>query len=86
MLNAAVAEVAEAVTPTSSKSAEDFDSGAARPASSQTIKAHKRIIFNGNGYDDAWIDEATEERGLLNLRTTRRCACRRSSSRKTSPC
>ena len=31
---------------------------------------HKRIIFNGNGYDDAWIQEATEKRGLLNLRTT----------------
>lgn len=30
----------------------------------------KRIIFNGNGYDDAWIREAVEERGLLNLRTT----------------
>ena len=29
-----------------------------------------RIIFNGNGYDDAWIKEATEERGLLNLKTT----------------
>ena len=36
----------------------------------KTIKAHKRIIFNGNGYDDAWIAQATEERGLLNLRTT----------------
>ena len=36
----------------------------------RTIKAHKRIIFNGNGYDDAWIKEATEKRGLLNLRTT----------------
>ena len=35
-----------------------------------TIKKHKRIIFNGNGYDDAWIREATEERGLLNLKTT----------------
>ncbi|MBP3294566.1 MAG: glutamine synthetase III [Clostridia bacterium] len=35
-----------------------------------TIRRHKRIIFNGNGYDDAWIKEATEERGLLNLRTT----------------
>ncbi len=35
-----------------------------------TIQKHKRIIFNGNGYDDAWIREATEERGLLNLRTT----------------
>lgn len=36
------------------------------------IKAHKRIIFNGNGYDDAWIEEA-ERRGLLNLKTTPDC-------------
>ena len=36
----------------------------------KTIKEHKRIIFNGNGYDDKWILEATEKRGLLNLRTT----------------
>ena len=36
----------------------------------ETIQKHKRIIFNGNGYDDAWIREATEKRGLLNLRTT----------------
>ena len=36
----------------------------------RTIKEHKRIIFNGNGYDDAWIEEATKSRGLLNLRTT----------------
>jgi glutamine synthetase len=34
------------------------------------VKKHKRIIFNGNGYDDRWIREATEERGLLNLKTT----------------
>ena len=33
------------------------------------IKAHKRIIFNGNGYDDAWVAEA-EKRGLLNLKST----------------
>ncbi len=38
-----------------------------------TIKAHKRIIFNGNGYDDAWVKEATEERGLLNLKSTPDC-------------
>ncbi len=37
-----------------------------------TIKQHKRIIFNGNGYDDAWTKEA-EKRGLLNLRTTPDC-------------
>ena len=36
----------------------------------RTIREHKRIIFNGNGYDDAWILEATKNRGLLNLRTT----------------
>ena len=38
----------------------------------KTITEHKRIIFNGNGYDDAWIEEA-EKRGLLNLRTTTDC-------------
>ena len=37
-----------------------------------TIKAHKRIIFNGNGYDDQWVREA-EERGLLNLKSTPDC-------------
>ena len=36
----------------------------------ETVSDHKRIIFNGNGYDDAWIREATEVRRLLNLRTT----------------
>jgi glutamine synthetase len=35
----------------------------------KTIKEHKRIIFNGNGYDDAWVKEA-ERRGLSNLKTT----------------
>ncbi len=35
----------------------------------KTIRKHKRIIFNGNGYDDAWIIEA-EKRGLYNLKTT----------------
>lgn len=34
-----------------------------------TIKEHNRIIFNGNGYDDAWVKEA-EKRGLSNLKTT----------------
>ncbi len=35
----------------------------------KTIREHKRIIFNGNGYDEAWVREA-EKRGLSNLRTT----------------
>ena len=32
----------------------------------KTITDHKRIIFNGNGYDDAWIEEA-RKRGLSQL-------------------
>lgn len=35
----------------------------------KTIKDHKRIIFNGDGYDSAWVEEA-EKRGLLNLKST----------------
>ena len=35
----------------------------------RTIHDHKRIIFNGNGYDDNWVVEA-EKRGLSNLKTT----------------
>ena len=36
----------------------------------RVIREHKRIIFNGNGYEDAWVKEAVEKRGLSNLRTT----------------
>ena len=39
----------------------------------KTIRDHKYIIFNGNGYDDTWIWEATEKRGLKNYRTTPDC-------------
>ncbi|MFW5780041.1 MAG: glutamine synthetase III, partial [Bacillota bacterium] len=35
----------------------------------QTIKDHKRIIFNGNNYSDEWCEEA-KKRGLLNLKST----------------
>ena len=48
--------------------AADFE-GALHDLIKETIKAHKRIIFNGDGYDDAWVREA-ERRGLLNLKTT----------------
>ncbi len=34
-----------------------------------TYLAHKRIVFNGNGYTDEWVEEA-EKRGLLNLKST----------------
>jgi glutamine synthetase len=52
--------------------ADDFES-ALHDMIKKTIKDHKRIIFNGNGYDDAWIREATEVRGLMNYRTTADC-------------
>ena len=35
----------------------------------ETVKDHKRIIFNGNGYSDEWVEEA-ERRGLPNLTNT----------------
>ena len=35
----------------------------------KTIKEHKRIIFNGDGYDESWVKEA-EKRGLYTLKTT----------------
>ena len=35
----------------------------------KTISEHKRIIFNGNGYEDAWLEEAAR-RGLSNYKTT----------------
>ena len=39
---------------------------------SDTVKDHKRIIFNGNNYSDEWVVEA-ESRGLLNLKSTVEC-------------
>ena len=68
MLNASVAESLK-IYADRLEAAEDFET-ALHDMIKKTIKDHKRIIFNGNGYDDAWIKEATEERGLLNLRTT----------------
>ena len=50
------------------EAADDFDT-TLHALIKDTIKNHKRIIFNGNGYDDSWIEEA-EKRGLLNLKTT----------------
>ena len=68
MLNAAMAETLKEFADRL-EGVSDFES-ALHDLIKEAIKAHKRIIFNGNGYDDAWIKEATEKRGLLNLRTT----------------
>ena len=68
MLNSAVAESLRVYADRLEK-AENFET-ALHEMIQKTIKDHKRIIFNGNGYDDAWIKEATEVRGLLNYKTT----------------
>lgn len=71
MLNSAVAESLKIYADRLEK-AKDFES-ALHEMIRKTIKDHKHIIFNGNGYDDTWIKEATEKRGLLNYRTTPDC-------------
>ena len=71
MLNTAVAE-SLMIYADRLEGVEDFES-ALHEMIRKTIQDHKRIIFNGNGYDDAWIQEATEKRGLLNYRTTPDC-------------
>ena len=68
MLNAAVAESLK-IYADRLENAQDFET-ALHEMIKKTIKDHKRIIFNGNGYDDEWIKEATEKRGLVNYRTT----------------
>ena len=68
MINSSVAEALRQFAD-ALEGAENFDDTLHALIKEQII-AHKRILFNGNGYDDAWIKEATEQRGLLNLRTT----------------
>ena len=68
MLNAAVAEALK-IYADRLEGAENFET-ALHEMIKKTIKDHKRILFNGNGYDDAWIREATEKRGLSNYPTT----------------
>lgn len=67
MLNTAVADVLSEMADILEK-ADDFDT-TLHNLIKETYKKHKRIIFNGNGYDDAWVEEA-EKRGLYNLKST----------------
>lgn len=71
MLNSAVAESLRIYADRLEK-AEDFET-ALHAMIRKTIQDHKNIIFNGNGYDESWIQEATQKRGLLNYRTTADC-------------
>ena len=70
MLNTAVAESLKQFAD-ELEGADNFESSL-HALIQKTIKAHKRIIFNGNGYEDAWLEEAAR-RGLSNLRTTPDC-------------
>ncbi len=70
VLNTAVADVLEGFADELQQAQADTRE---RDAALQTllirvIKNHKRILFNGNGYDQSWVEEA-ERRGLLNLPT-----------------
>ena len=68
MLNAAVAESLKQYAD-ELESAADFET-ALHDLIKRVITEHQRILFNGNGYGDEWIKEATEVRGLSNLKTT----------------
>ena len=67
VLNTIVAEELKQFAD-SLEGAEDFQ-GAMHELIRKTITDHKRIIFNGDGYDASWVTEA-ERRGLLNLKAT----------------
>ena len=69
-INSAVASVLGEFADILEKST-DFESDV-HTLTRDTLIAHKRIIFNGNGYDEAWVKEA-EARGLSNYRTTPDC-------------
>ncbi|MBO4449972.1 MAG: glutamine synthetase type III, partial [Clostridiales bacterium] len=66
ILNAAVAEVLSQFAD-KLEGVSDFES-ALHDLIKSEITAHKRILFNGNGYDDSWVAEA-EKRGLSNYKT-----------------
>ncbi len=70
VLNTIVAEALDDFA-TELEGAEDFHT-ALHALIRHTIQTHSRILFNGNGYDSAWVAEA-EKRGLLNLPTTPDC-------------
>jgi len=67
VINTIVAETLDEFA-TKLENAKDFDAEL-HDLVAETIKEHKRILFDGNGYGESWAKEAAK-RGLLNLRTT----------------
>ena len=70
ILNTAVADVLRRYAD-ELESAADFES-ALHELIKRSIREHRRIIFNGNGYEEAWVREAAR-RGLCNYRSTPDC-------------
>ena len=68
MLNTAVAESLRQYADELEQTGEDFEAALHRLIR-RVIREHKRILFNGNGYTEEWVQEAAA-RGLLNLPTT----------------
>ena len=69
ILNTAVAECVHQFSEQLKDVPEDKMEDAIHELIKKTIIDHKRVIFNGNGYTDEWIEEATK-RGLFNLKST----------------
>ena len=69
VLNTSVAEVLAEFSAALKDVPEEEMENAVHALLKKTIEEHKRIIFNGNGYTDEWVEEA-EKRGLYNLKTT----------------
>jgi glutamine synthetase len=69
ILNTAVAEVLSQFYEELKDVPADGMESAVHELLKKTIKEHKRIIFNGNGYTDEWLEKA-EKRGLYNLVST----------------
>ena len=68
MLNAAVAESLRQYAD-ELEGSENFEDDL-HALIKRVIKEHERILFDGNGYGEEWVKEATEVRGLSNLKTT----------------
>ena len=69
ILNTTVAECVHQFAEQLKDVPEDKMEDAIHELIKKTIIDHKRVIFNGNGYTDEWIEEA-EKRGLFNLKST----------------
>ena len=73
ILNTAVAECVHQFAEQLKDVPEDKMEDAIHELIKKTIIDHKRVIFNGNGYTDEWIEEATK-RGLFNLKSNTGCS------------